>query len=98
MNKFQYKRGAGVQDRNIVSLEAKFRALQLVDKEDKTAKEALTIIASEFNLDSKKISWTRYAGSTISRFRAEVANKIGSDDPDALRLVEKFGAATEIKS
>jgi hypothetical protein len=96
--KFQYKRGPGVQDRNIVPLEAKFRALQLVDKEDKTAKEALGIIATEFNLDSKKTSWTRYAGSTISRFRAEVANKIGSDNADAVRLSEKFNTTTGTKS
>jgi hypothetical protein len=69
-----------------------------MDRENKTAKEALSIIAKEFNLDSKKISWTRYAGSTISRFRAEVANKIGSDNPDAVRLAEKFNTTTGTKS
>lgn len=78
-------------------LEAKFRALQLVS-EGKSSKEALEIIAQEYNLDSMKSSWTRYAGSTISRFRADIQNKISQDNPDALRLAEKYGVAQDIET
>jgi hypothetical protein len=75
MSKFKYVRGPNVQERNIVPFEAKVRALDLIKNQNKTAKEALAAIAKEYNLESMKTSWTRYAGSTISRFRSEVNRK-----------------------
>jgi hypothetical protein len=75
MNKFKYVRGPNIQERNVVPFEAKVRALDLIATQKKTAKEALAVIAKEFNLESMKTSWTRYAGSTISRFRTEVNRK-----------------------
>jgi len=75
MNKFKFVKGPNVQERNVVPFEAKVRALDLIETQNKTAKEALATIAKEFNLESMKTSWTRYAGSTISRFRTEVNRK-----------------------
>jgi len=76
--KFQFKRGSKVQERNIVPFEAKKIAVGLVDSQGKTAKEALAAIAKQFSLEAMKTSWTRYAGSTISRFRDEVKRKTKS--------------------
>jgi hypothetical protein len=57
-------------------MEAKQRALELIDKQNMTAKESLVQIAKEFHLDNRKASWTKYAGSTINRFRAELKEVI----------------------
>ena len=78
MSKFRYVKGPNVQERNVVPYEAKVRALDLIENQNKTAKEALAAIAKEYNLESMKTSWTRYAGSTISRFRSEVNRKNNS--------------------
>lgn len=78
MSTFKFVKGPHVQERNVVPFEAKMRALELIEKQNKTAKEALAVIAQEYNLESMKTSWTRYAGSTISRFRSEVKRKESS--------------------
>ena len=72
MIQFQFVKGANQSQRNTIPLEAKQRALELIDKQNMTAKESLVQIAKEFHLDNRKASWTKYAGSTINRFRAEL--------------------------
>jgi len=58
--------------------------------EGKIAKEALTIVASEFGLDGAKVSWTKHAPSTINRFRVEIQKKLTTQEPEAVQLAQEF--------
>lgn len=90
-DKFRFVKGSEDSSRNTIPLRAKVRALQLVQHEDKQAKEALAIVAREFNLDGAKNSWTKFAGSTLNRFRTEIRSKLAQEDEEAVSLLSELG-------
>ena len=76
-SKFRFKQGSSATTRQKTSwsVEVKARVLQLVDLEDMTAPEAVAQAAEEFSIDlSDKPSYTKNAGSHVSRFRNELEN------------------------
>ncbi len=92
MSDFQFVKGSEDTSRNSIPLRAKVRALQIVQQEGKQAKEALATVASEFNLDGAKNSWTKFAGSTLNRFRSEIKAKLAQEDnAEIVSLLSEFG-------
>ena len=89
MGDFEFVKGSE-SSRNKITMRAKFRALQLVG-EGKQAKEALAQVASEFDLDGAKSSWTKFAGSTINRFRSEIRAQLAKENAEVVSLMEEFG-------
>lgn len=88
---FRFVKGSEDPSRNSIPMRAKVRALQLVQQEEKQAKEALAIVAREFDLDGAKNSWTKFAGSTLNRFRTEIRGKLAQEDEEVVSLLSELG-------
>ncbi len=79
-SKFRFK-GSSTTTRQKTSwsVEVKARVLQLVDIEEMTAPDAVSQAAEEFGIDlTDKPSYTKNAGSHVSRFRNELANAMSN--------------------